>query len=232
MTEEHVPVRLSHLLRDCSVGAIVRGPDSLMVVQDIRTWDGPGSDPGRFRYVDRVRSALGIDQALCAPPRSVERNGTVPALRFPTWMRCLSCGLLHPAPWRSRRREGDTCRGPGTGNPGAAGARGECGGRLEQVPWVLVHEEGYLADVPWHVLAHGESGAVRNRVNAAHDWTEPYLRLSDTEIGRTTDPLHLLRIERKLESPARCRGYRSRPVRGSSPGFASHRPSPRRRRAG
>ena len=43
MAEEHVPVRLSHLLRDCSVGAIVRGPDSLMVVQDIRTWDRPGS---------------------------------------------------------------------------------------------------------------------------------------------------------------------------------------------
>ena len=34
MTEEHVPVRLSHLLRECSVGVIVRGPDSLMVVQD------------------------------------------------------------------------------------------------------------------------------------------------------------------------------------------------------
>ena len=32
MADEHVPVRLSHLLRHCSVGAIVRGPDSLMVV--------------------------------------------------------------------------------------------------------------------------------------------------------------------------------------------------------
>ena len=109
---EYVPVRLSHLLRDCSVGAVVRGPDSLMVVQDTRTWDRPGNDPmdREIRYVERVRSALGLDQALCAPPRSAKRNGTVigwvPALRFPTWMRCLSpsCGLLHPAPWRSRRR--------------------------------------------------------------------------------------------------------------------------------
>ena len=47
MTEEHVPVRLSHLLRECSVGMIVRGPDSLMVVQDVRTWDRPGTDPPR-----------------------------------------------------------------------------------------------------------------------------------------------------------------------------------------
>ena len=79
MTEEHVPVRLSHLLRDCSVGAIVRGPDSLMVVQDIRTWDRPGRDPleREIRYVDRVRSALGIDRVLCAPPRSTERDGMV-----------------------------------------------------------------------------------------------------------------------------------------------------------
>ena len=61
-----------------------------MVVQDTRTWDRPGSDPmdREIRYVERVRSALGIDQALCAPPRSAKRNGTVigwvPALRFPT----------------------------------------------------------------------------------------------------------------------------------------------------
>ena len=92
MTDEHVPVRLSHLLRDCSVGAIVRGPDSLMVVQDIRTWERPGSDPleREIRYVDRVRSALGIERVLRAPPRSAERNGTVigwvPALRFPSWI--------------------------------------------------------------------------------------------------------------------------------------------------
>ena len=72
----------------------MRGPDSLMVVQDIRTWDRPGNDPLKreIRYVDRVRSALGIDRALCEPPRSKERDGTVigwiPALRFPTWMRC------------------------------------------------------------------------------------------------------------------------------------------------
>ena len=192
MADEYVPVRLSHLLRDCSPGAVVRGPDSLMVVQDTRTWDRPGSDPmdREIRYVERVRSALGLDQALCAPPRSAKRNGTVigwiPALRFPTWMRCLnpSCGLLHPAPWRSRRGGGDGRReGEESGSGGGAGECDACGGRLEQVPWVLVHEDGYLADVPWHDLAHQESRNPEQR-QCSHDWTRPYLRLNDTGAGR------------------------------------------------
>lgn len=192
MAEEYVPVRLSHLLRDCAVGAVVRGPDSLMVVQDIRTWDRPGSDPmdREIRYVERVRSALGIEQALCAPPRSARRNGTVvgwvPALRFPTWMRCLnsSCGLLHRAPWRSLRAGGDARREGEEGTSGgSAGECNDCGGRLEQVPWVLVHEDGYLADVPWHDLAHGKSRNPEQR-QCSHDWTQPYLRLTDTGTGR------------------------------------------------
>ena len=192
MAEEYVPVRLSHLLRDCAAGAVVRGPDSLMVVQDIRTWDRPGSDPmdREIRYVERVRSALGIEQALCAPPRSAKRNGTVigwvPALRFPTWMRCLnsSCGLLHPAPWRNRRGGGDVRReGEERGSGGSAGECNVCGGRLEQVPWVLVHEDGYLADVPWHDLAHRESRNPEQR-RCSHDWTQPYLQLNDTGTGR------------------------------------------------
>ena len=176
VTDEYVRVRLSHLLRECSVGAIVRdGADSLMVVQDIRTWDGPGSDPmeREIRYVDRVRSALGIERVLCSPPCATERDGTtigwIPALRFPAWMRCLKCGLLHPAPWRSRR--------------GATGECSACGGRLEQVPWVLVHETGYLADVPWHDLAHAAARDPHRR-QCRPDWTEPYLRLRDTLTGR------------------------------------------------
>ena len=191
MSEEDVPVRLSHLLRDCSVGAIVRGPDSLMVVQDTRTWDRPGSDPldREIRYVDRVRKALDIEQRLCAPPRSADRGGTVvgwvPAMRFPTWTQCRDCGLLHSAPWRSRRGTGGARSGSETaGSGGAAWECGGCGGRrLEQMPWVLVHEEGYLADVPWHDLAHGGS---RNPVQrqCARDWTAPYLRLSDVGDGR------------------------------------------------
>lgn len=49
---ELIPVRLSHLLRHCSVGAIVRGPDYLMT-EDIREWtDKSGKPTGEpIRYV-------------------------------------------------------------------------------------------------------------------------------------------------------------------------------------
>ena len=189
MTEEHIPVRLSHLLRDCSVGAIVRGSDSLMVVQDTRAWDRPGSDPleREIRYVDRVRSALGIKELLCAPPRAVERDGTVtgwiPALRFPTWMRCQRCGLMHSAPWRKGPSKAENGSHPDMTNPREPRKCEECGGTLEQTPWVLIHEEGYLADVPWHDLAHRYSHNPEQR-QCAPDWSRPYLTLEETNQNR------------------------------------------------
>jgi len=188
MTDEDLPVRLSHLLRDCSVGAIVRAPHSLMVVQDIRTWDGPSSDPldREIRYVERVKSALGIDHALCSPPRSVERDGIelgwIPALRFPTWMRCIDCGLLFSAPWRkSRRQQGNKPTSGGTNVEDAGDCT--CGGRLEQTPWVVVHEDGYLADVPWHFLAHADARNP-NQGQCEIVWSKAYLRLQETDAER------------------------------------------------
>ena len=160
-----------------------------MVVQDILTWDRPGSDPmeRQIHYVERVRNALGIEQVLCAPPRSAERNGTVigwiPALRFPTWMRCINCGLLHAAPWRRRARSEQGHHESEDGSEEKDAGCSECRNRLQQVPWVLVHEAGYLADVPWHDLAHAESrNPTQNQ--CGRDWTHPYLRLVETDVGR------------------------------------------------
>ena len=175
MAEEFLPVRLSHLLRHCSVGAIVRGEDSLVVVRDIRVWFAKGEDPRdqEIRYVDQVKSALGISQALCRPPVKQERDGNltgwIPAQRFPSWMRCLQCGLMHNAPWRRDDAEEHRCAA--------------CGGKLEQSPWVLAHENGYLGDAPWHELAHAASRHPDARQCRA-DWQEPYLKLNDSESGR------------------------------------------------
>lgn len=175
------------------MGAIVRGSESLMVVQDTRTWIPPGSDPRdrQIRYVDRVRSALGIEQALCTPPRAIERNGEmigwIPALKFPTWMRCSNaeCGLLHRAPWRTPRRKGE-----GRSNadlaalpPSADFICDVCNSRLEQVPWVLIHEDGHLADVPWHTLAHRNSQHPAQK-QCGRDWSAVYLALRETENRR------------------------------------------------
>ena len=178
LPETFVDIRLSHLLRDCSVGAIVRHDQALMVVQDTRYWDGPRTSPHEreLRYVDLVRKGLGLgDTKLCRPPVKEQEGDRirdwVPARRFPGWTRCSRCGLLHHEPWKrggiadpeideaagARRTPAATkslrCGQVGEPNRG----RSRCGGLLEQVPWVLVHEDGYLADVPWHEIAHSNS---------------------------------------------------------------------------
>lgn len=182
MPDEPIPVRLSHLLRYCAVGAVVRGPDYLVTVQDTNAWNcGPDHE---IKFVDQVRAALGIGKTLRSPPTARVENGEltgcpIPATRFPGWMRCSRCGLLHHQPWRHVAVEGPgdgfrppantwTCTAPG--NP-------PCRGRLEQAPWVLAHDRGYLADVPWHWLAHHTSMQHPVRRACRADWRHPYLEV-------------------------------------------------------
>ena len=167
----------------------MRGPEFLLVVPDIRKWYGPHDDPleREIRYVDQVRSALKITNKLCRPPIATEqagpKKGWIPVRRFPVWTRCLKCGLLHRQPWSDRERNGTHCWNSGTSGKGTAS--NGCGGRLEQVPWVLVHEEGYLADAPWHELAHYSARARRRAAEEClPDWHEPYLLLRDQPSGR------------------------------------------------
>jgi len=179
---ELIPVRLSHLLRHCSVGAIVRGPDYLMTVKDIREWtDKSGKPAGEpIRYVDGVRSALGINQELREPPvaKALDTGRVegecVPAQRFPSWMRCPSCGLLHHKPWKEQPQDENTrCQ---ESDPKKCPNKPQ----LEQAPWALIHVDGHMADVPWHFLAHPKEGkGAQNQQQCRADWNEPYLRLID-----------------------------------------------------
>ena len=181
MPDEPIPVRLSHLLRYCAVGAVVRGPDYLVTVQDTNAWNcGPDHE---IRYVDQVRAALGLAKMLRSPPTARVENGElmgrpIPATRFPGWMRCSRCGLLHHQPWSDAAAENMDARSPSSGNGWTCAVREDrpCRGRLEQAPWVLAHDRGYLADVPWHWLAHaGSQHPVRRTCPA--DWQRPYLRV-------------------------------------------------------
>ncbi len=196
MTDEALPVRLSHLLRHCSVGAVVRGPDHLVTVKDTTFWKG-GDEEG-IRHVERVRRSLKISKVLRTPPKArVENNGRVsghpiPALRFPGWTWCSRCGLLHHRPWRLARTgrtetrgevqiDPSFCSGPGPSHQ-VGGDAPVCGGKLEQVPWVLAHEHGYLAEVPWHALAHPEPRSPAQRACLA-DWESPYLAIRPADRG-------------------------------------------------
>lgn len=155
--KELIPVRLSHLLRHCSVGSIVRGANYLMTIKDIREWtDKNGINASRaIPYVERVRNALMIEEELREPPLARERekgkglvDGTcIPAIKFPFWMRCPNCGLMHYKPWRQSEDDRKShCRATRKDCPNLP--------ELEQVPWVMVHQYGYMADVPWHSLTH------------------------------------------------------------------------------
>ena len=195
-TDDAMPVRLSHLLRHCSVGAIVRGPDHLVTVKDTSFWKS--GEEREIRHVERVRRALGIAKSLRTPPKArVEDKGritgqSIPALRFPGWTRCAKCGLLHHRPWRRARSSDPETRGdvqidpPWCLGPGAGGRKGDdapvCGGKLEQTPWVLAHERGYLAEVPWHAVAHGNTKHPDQRACAA-DWTSSYLKVRPAPRG-------------------------------------------------
>lgn len=194
---KYISVRLSHLLLYSSVGAIVRGTEYLMTVKDIRQWRGPDNDvPGRvIPYVEQVKSSLGIEKDLREPPiASVSAKGRVdgawiPAQRFPAWMICPSCSFLYYRPWK---------------NPDPAPfpmcRHGACEkkGRLEQVFWVLIHEEGHMADLPWHFLAHRQSRAPSQRQCRADFSEEPYLKLARDRHGGVMR-LHCLRC--KVSAP-------------------------------
>ena len=186
MNEQPLEVRLSHVLRDCSVGAIVRGEKFMVAVQDTSRWYEGSPPPDReIRYVKQVQAALGIDERLYEPPiGSVTEKGTVdgtsiPATRFPEWMRCPSqnCGLLHNRPWRNKEARVRLICQRKDPSP--------CGRELEQVPWVLAHEEGYLADVPWHDLAHRGRDESSASESCRPDWSEPYLQLVEREGKRS-----------------------------------------------
>ena len=127
---------------------------------------------------------------LVQPTRGGRQIGWIPALRFPTWMRCLGCGLMHSAPWRRSPTKDGSASTSAESDPRYAERCGVCGGTLEQAPWVLVHEDGYLADVPWHDLAHADS---RNpeQVQCGRDWSWPYLALDETGV-RPSHSLHPL----------------------------------------
>lgn len=164
MTNIYFPVRLNHLLRHCSVGAIVRTDDELLVIKDTRCWVDRKGEPGGdlIHYVEAVKSALDIDADISLQTPPVARqldNGAidgvcVPAIRFPTWYVCSEpgCGRLYRFPWQWQKYEG-----PFYCNEHKHKEAGRNPPKIDQVPWVTIHEFGYLADVDWHYLAHRET---------------------------------------------------------------------------
>ncbi len=171
-----IATRWSHLVGFSGVGALVRADNDLFVVEDIGHWTEKGGEPAGepLCYVDLLRGTLGLDdKELRQPPfarlvaKGVVEGTCVPALRFPGWTRCPTCGLLHYLPWRNQDAWADEV----TDDPRCSCRKQP---RLRQVDWVLAHPDGGLGDVPWHLLAHRERSSGRD---CRENRDEPYLLL-------------------------------------------------------
>ena len=164
---ELVPVRFSHLLGFAGIGSIVRSERYLYTIKDTRDW--PVTYP--IPYLERVRCALVLHQQLHEPPKGVDGNPQtlLPGMRFPSWMRCNTCGLMHWRPWNQPH---DTTIGP---------CCTHCdGGRkvpLAQYPWVVIDNFGRMDDVPWHWLLHHGG-------NCRHDWQKQTIKLNENNTGQ------------------------------------------------
>ena len=138
-----------------------------MVVKDTSHWvDRNGTLGGKpIYYVEQVKSALGIDKELRLPPTAKENTGNiegvcVPVNIFPSWVKCTKCHFLSYKPWYQNSEQFPlVC------------ARNNCTGKLEQLPWVLVHAQGFLNDVPYHGLTHKN-----NNISCKQDWNSVYLQ--------------------------------------------------------
>ncbi len=177
--QQYTPVRFSHLTSYSGVGAIVRGAgDKLMVVADTRYWTDKDKQNTTtlIPYVNRITQSLGIKQELRMPPtaQEIQHKGNkeiegsyLPAVLFPTYASCPKCGLLHPNPWRNQDKildEKVECQ--------------ECKSILRQVVWCCVSNQGFLDDVPWHAICHGESKSI-----CKTDYRANYLKFSTNNNG-------------------------------------------------
>jgi len=163
------PVRLSHLLGGCAPGALIRGAQAeLLVAMDSRYWcDDHGAPQGRVIVnVPRLRSALGVTQELVTPPTAnLDDQGRItgtplPALRFPAWTHCDACGGLYFRPWSRQQSDHPRCTNPDCQDPRP----------LQQVPWILAHQRGYMDELPWHWLIHRQ-GKGKHEGSECHDNT-------------------------------------------------------------
>ncbi len=160
------------------MGAVIRGPQFLVTPMDTSFWtDSFNQCAARpIPYVNQVRSALGIGRELREPPiaRLMENGQTdgtcIPAMRFPSWMRCPRCKYLYCAPWRHQVAKPLTCT--------------QCDPPpvLEQVSWIFADPNGHMADVPWHRLAHGKAKHPAQK-QCAPKWDRPYLKLNENQQG-------------------------------------------------
>ena len=178
------PVRFSHITGHSGVGSIVYdGIEWLVKVSDTRQWPSE-SKLVELHAVERVKTYFQTTKKLLLPPeaqikssQNIEVKGeTLPIQRFPLWMRCTNCDLIHFRPWDSHENNSklidaqifctaDTCKNSKKS--------------LKQVIWCAASKNGELRDVPWHYICH------RNQQNKCVQETHTaYLKIKNVRAGK------------------------------------------------
>ncbi len=213
MTQDIITIGQTKSIRECAVGAICRAGSECFVPCDITFWtDRDGSPIGNPIPLIRthLKRKLEVDgfpdvTLLSSPTFTIIKDPftgadricghRIPSVRFPSWMRCLTCGRLHRLPWVVHEQKSGQkvdsveellCQS------------GHCKGKLEFVTWVLISDEGYLDDIPWPFLAHRDSEG-----NGCFD--REHLHLNRNRLGQLE-----IRCRRCGAPPVKLGGIRSK----------------------
>lgn len=152
------PIRLSHLVRHASPCSIIRASnDLLMALMDTRYWTKVDCTPigNPVKRSKLVSRQIAEGKKLHFPPLSklnskhqpIPKENTLPAIIFPQWSYCPSCNKMYKNPWYDKKNK-QYIEQP----------RCNCKDNsiLQQLPWVLVHKDGHMDEIPWHFLAHNK----------------------------------------------------------------------------
>jgi hypothetical protein len=156
-----VTFRQAKIMNECAPGALVSHGDLSLVIANTARWrDSIGI---RIRDVpQRLKWILSARYGYLEPPEIRQlKSGKasqygqdelgVPGVLFPSWMFCTSCGLMARLPWLAEELKEKPL------SERFPMKCGDCGGRMAFVPYVLIHQDGLLDDLPWPYVAHLEA---------------------------------------------------------------------------
>jgi len=193
------PIRLSHLVRHAAPGSIIRASNELlMVLMDTRYWTKhDGSPIGKpLKRVKMVSQQIADGKKLFFPPKSklnskqlpTPKENTLPAVIFPQWSYCPTCYKMYKNPWYDKENNQQI------ENPKCVDKKCK-NNLLQQLPWILVHKDGYMDEIPWHFLAHNkESKDCRDRESLTYKEHDKNITIKctacqSTSVGLSKDSL-------------------------------------------
>jgi hypothetical protein len=148
-------------------GEIIRGADDyLIVLMDTRYWVDDLCTP-KGKKLDRtcaIQHQIAGGKGLYLPPvakldnkeKPDPKGNILPSVYFPKWTHCPTCGSAYRNPWYTQQSVQPKCNNQ------------KCQSRrqLIQLPWVLVHNHGFLDEVPWHWLCHQKGNSEQKKCTA------------------------------------------------------------------